>query len=144
MVKKQTYCRINLKKSITRRPAIIGIISIFPFWRRCLLKNESVFLKNFLQHIFQFFPSLKNFSFSAKKTSQWRWKRHFQKNHLIRILQHICHLQPFWNNFRKTHQFSQKNPNFERFQKSYYFTRILQQICKIWWCKNSKSESVRL
>ena len=31
--------------------------------------------------------------------------------------------------FQKTHVFSHKNPNFERFEIFYYFSRILRQIC---------------
>ena len=31
--------------------------------------------------------------------------------------------------FEKAHLFFQTNPNFERFEKSYYFNRILLLIC---------------
>ena len=30
---------------------------------------------------------------------------------------------------RKTHTLFKKNPSFERFEKSYYFSRILRQFC---------------
>ena len=33
--------------------------------------------------------------------------------------------------FRKTHLFLKKNPNFQRFEKYYFFSRILRQVCFI-------------
>ena len=52
---------------------------------------------------------------------------------MIRILQQIRHLYRFWKKFKFFSKnlsiFSKKAPNFERFEKSYYFSRILRQIC---------------
>ena len=46
--------------------------------------------------------------------------------------------------FFKKPSFFQKNPNFERFEKSYYFSRILRQICDNLVIKKfSSSESVQ-
>ena len=53
---------------------------------------------------------------------------------MIRILQQIYYLQRF---LKKIQDFFSKNPsiflkttsNFERFEKSYYLSRILRQIC---------------
>ena len=44
------------------------------------------------------------------------------------------------NFFDREHLFFQKNPNFVRFEKSYYFSRILRQICNNLVEKNSRSE----
>ena len=50
-----------------------------------------------------------------------------------RILETICHMQQFWSHSRflseKKAIFSQKNPNFESFENSYYSSRILRKIC---------------
>ena len=58
----------------------------------------------------------------------------FKQYHLIRILQQICHFFRFWKKiqdfFSKNPSiFPKKQPNFERFENSYYFSRILRQIC---------------
>ena len=43
--------------------------------------------------------------------------------------------------FRKTHQFFQKILNLDRFEKSYYFSRILRQTCNNLVKKFSRSET---
>ena len=51
---------------------------------------------------------------------------------MIRILQQIYHLQEFLRNFiffSKNLSIFLKNPNFERFGKSCFFSGILRQIC---------------
>ena len=48
---------------------------------------------------------------------------------MIRILQQIRHLKHFWKKWKFfSKNYFPKSPNFERFEKSYYFSRILQ-IC---------------
>ena len=42
---------------------------------------------------------------------------------------HLAFLKKFKIFFEKAHLFSQKKTNFERFEKSYYSSRILRQIC---------------
>ena len=48
-----------------------------------------------------------------------------------------------FTNFKKFIFFSKKNPNFERFERPYYFRRILRQTCTIlWFEKSSKTLSI--
>ena len=70
-----------------------------------------------------------------QKTSQLKWKRHFQEilsidTHSTATLPPLVILKKIKFFFAKTHNFFfKKPPNFERFEKSYYFRRILRQIC---------------
>ena len=69
----------NLSYQKTRRPTSTGIFCTHLFCWRCLIKDEGGFFqKNTLSSLsYVIFPNLKNFCFLAK-TSQLRWKRHFQ------------------------------------------------------------------
>ena len=60
-------------------------------------------------------PTWKIFRFFAKKTSQTRWKV-------------LAILKKFKDFCEKTYLFFKKKPKFERFEKSHYCSRILQQI----------------
>ena len=85
---------------ISEKPSFFVIVSKFSHVQSCFL-------------IFQ------NLLVRAEKT--------FSKKsyHLIHILQQICHLHRFWKKIR----YFPKNPNFERFEKLYYFSGMLLQIC---------------
>ena len=48
--------------------------------------------------------------------------------HSTKNLRHLAILKKIQGFFRKKHLFFQKNPNFERFEKTLYSKRILQQI----------------
>ena len=63
-----------------------------------------------------------------------RWKDIFKKQyHLRRILKNLPHLMILKTinvSFSQKHLFFQKNPNFKRFEYSYYSFRIKRQICR--------------
>ena len=80
--------------------------------------KENFFIISFLHHILFF--QLQTFSDLLPK-KQLRCKRHFLKKN-------IC--------------FFQKNQNFGRFQTSYYFSRILRQICVNLAIKNNQAQKV--
>ena len=60
------------------------------------------------------------------------------ESHFTANLLPLAFLEKFRIFFRKTHLFFQKNLNFERFEKFYYFSLILRQVCYLWrFWKNS-------
>ena len=83
---------------------------------------------------FLVFPILVSLLFLARKTSKIRWKNIFKKPcHLRRSLEkNLSHLAilKFLKDFcRKNLSVFPKNPNFERFENSYYSNRIRRQLC---------------
>ena len=97
-------------------------------------KNENVsFSKKNVFLYFVIFPNLKIGDFLPKKTSHFRWENFaWKKYQLIGILQQnyqLCDVEKIKSFPERTHLFFQENPNFVRFEKSHYFSRILRQIC---------------
>ena len=105
------------------------------FGKDAFLKDENVFFFKILC-FFIIFSNFSNFNFYlifAKKTSKIRWKDICKKipfeTHSRKNLPHLAILKNFKFFFEKPICFSKKNPNFERFEDSYFLSRILRQIC---------------
>ena len=107
----------------TRRPATTGIFSALQLCRRCFLEGwKWFFFENTLSSTrCLIFRNFKVFRFLARKT-QFRCKREILYTH---CKNEICDLADFEN----IYFFPKKKTNCIRIWKSYYFSRILRQIC---------------
>ena len=133
-------------KILTRRPANTGRICAFPFFVQETYKKLTFFFskKTLSSSFFLTFSTFKIFWFFANKSLQLGRNRHFYEmipfdTHSTANLSPLSLLKKKQVFFRKTHFFSKKPPKFERFEKSHYFSRILQQICYNLVKKNSRS-----
>ena len=85
--------------------------------------------------IFSNFSNFQNFLIFCQKTSSVGWERHFYEiipfdTHSTANLPPLSILKKIQVFFQKNPSiFPEKNPNFERFENSYYSSRILRQIC---------------
>ena len=102
------------------------------FRKKSFWKDESVSVfSKILSSYFLIFPNWKNFCFFWKKTSQLRWRRHFQET--ISIDTHSTTNLPPVVSFekktffseKKTTFFEKKKTNFIRIQEFSHFSRIL-------------------
>ena len=104
-------------------------------------KEEGIFFKKKL-----IFPNLKIVEFLLQKTSQLKLKRHFKE--IVSFDTHSTASSPFVP-ILKRKTFFHKNPLSKKkqisyvFKKSYYFSRIVRQICYNLVMKNFKFRIVR-
>ena len=120
----------------TRRPATTGVFSPQFCWR-CLLKRWKRFFKKYSFLIYFLIFHIKKFPDFSPKNFTIKVEKTFLRNDTIWYAFYINF--PIFQYFEKYHEvflnpppilfFSQENPNFVRFEKSYYFNRILRQIC---------------
>ena len=122
---------------LKRRQATTGIFLRLPIIaKRALKKMKTVFSrKNTPSSSYLLnFSTSKSSWFVAKYPHNQGEKHTFKTiDHLIRILQQICRIWRFWNQnssfLEKPIYFLKITANFEVFEKIYFFSRILRQIC---------------
>ena len=103
--------------------------------------------KSYLQQILTIFPNLKFFWFLQKHSLQVE-KKTFSWNNIIwyPFFSKFATFKRVWKKVffsKETHLFFQKKTNFTRFEKSYYFSRILRQICFNLASKNFQRQNSR-
>ena len=117
--------------SVTRWPAPTSIFFAHQFCWRCLLEGwNRFFLKNTLQILS--FSQIYFFLIFGKKTSQLKWKGHFQETiSFDRHSKQICNLDRFWRNSSFSNNYFEENPTVLRIWEILLFNRVVLQICYI-------------
>ena len=125
-----------LERYVTRRPATTGIFWTFPIWKRCNFKRWKCFLlkkEQFFSSCFLISQTVKIFWFFAKEPHN-KAQKTFLRNITIlyAFYRKFTTFSNFWKIqiffFKKLIFFLRKTPNLERFEKLYYFSRLLRQI----------------
>ena len=120
---------VFIKFILNKTAATTGIFCVLPFFFKTFLISK----KHSCVVMFQF-SNFKTFVIFLPKNFIIRAEKTLLRNHTILCafdsnLTPLAILKRFMFFSKKPTTFSKKNPSFERFEKSYCFSRILQQNC---------------